>query len=208
MPIKEQFPQKLLVEGNNDQHVVWALCEKFKLSQNFDVLDTKGIDNILKAIPIRLKQADLETLGIIVDADENLSKRWQQLQTVFLKANISLPNELPKEGLITQEDEIRIGIWLMPNNELAGKIEDFIRFLIPDDDKLLTIVENTLDTLENQNLNQYAVKDRVKALIHTWLAWQESPGTPLGQAITKKYLDTTEQVCQVFIDWLKNLFNA
>lgn len=208
MPTTENFPQKLLVEGNNDQHVVWALCEKFKLIQNFDVLDSKGIDNILKAIPIRLKQSGLETLGIIVDADENLQKRWQQLQAVFQKTKISLPASPPQEGFIAQTDEVRIGIWVMPNNEISGKIEDFIRFLIPDDDQLFTIVENTLNTLETQNLNQYAPKDRAKALIHTWLAWQASPGTPMGQAITKKYLDTTVQICQVFVDWLKKLFNA
>jgi hypothetical protein len=44
-------------------------------------------------------------------------------------------------------------------------------------------------------------------LIHSWLAVQETPGTPMGLAITKRYLNTDDENCQVFIDWLKRLFN-
>ena len=45
-----------------------------------------------------------------------------------------------------------------------------------------------------------------KAEIHTWLAWQEEPGTPMGQAITKQYLDTNKELAKKFIGWLDNLF--
>ena len=46
-----------------------------------------------------------------------------------------------------------------------------------------------------------------KAFIHTWLAWQEDPGTPMGLAITKKYLSTNDKVlCNSFIEWLNLLF--
>jgi len=38
---------------------------------------------------------------------------------------------------------------------------------------------------ERRFVESYATK----ALIHTWLAWQDDPGTPLGQAITKRYFD-------------------
>ncbi|WP_367881111.1 DUF3226 domain-containing protein [uncultured Duncaniella sp.] len=48
---------------------------------------------------------------------------------------------------------------------------------------------------------------REKARIHSWLAWQEIPGTPMGLAITKKYLSTEPPVCQAFIQWLNSLFN-
>lgn len=30
---REKFNKKLLVEGNDDQHVVWALCKKFDLPE-------------------------------------------------------------------------------------------------------------------------------------------------------------------------------
>ena len=53
-------------------------------------------------------------------------------------------------------------------------------------------------------LAKYAAKDRPKALVHVWLALQESPGTP--QSITKRYLSVENEVAQVFVKWLKATF--
>ncbi len=33
----QDFPQKLLVEGKTDQHIVWALCEHYHVAENFNV---------------------------------------------------------------------------------------------------------------------------------------------------------------------------
>ena len=43
MKVKEKFLKKLLVEGNDDQHVIWALCEKYKIPETFDVIACGGI---------------------------------------------------------------------------------------------------------------------------------------------------------------------
>ncbi|MFT6150439.1 MAG: hypothetical protein ACJAUH_003144 [Saprospiraceae bacterium] len=208
MKVHESFPkQKLLVEGNDDKHIIWALCQKYKLSHNFDVIDTVGVENIFKQIPIRFKQADIETIGIIIDADTNIQNRWVSIKNILEKQGLKVPETCPEKGLIVQNDDIKVGVWLMPNNETNGMIEDFIRFLVPSDDKLLPIVETHLDNIESQNLNLYTDVHRSKALIHSWLAVQETPGTPMGLAITKRYLNTDDENCQVFIDWLKRLFN-
>lgn len=95
----------------------------------------------------------------------------------------------------------------MPNNELPGMLEDFIRLLVPIDDESLAFAEETLSTLESQGLQKYVPNHRAKALIHTWLAWQENPGTPLGSAITRRVLSTDTELCQHFVDWLNKLFN-
>ena len=51
----EKFTKKLLVEGNDDFHVVCALCEKFGINENFDVVDCEGVNKLMERIPIRLK---------------------------------------------------------------------------------------------------------------------------------------------------------
>ena len=94
----------------------------------------------------------------------------------------------------------------MPDNNNRGMLEDFISYLIPTDDKLLPIVDNTLAGIEKQKLNKYSDEHKSKAKIHTWLAWQEDPGTPIGLSITKKYFSTDEEICQRFINWLTELF--
>lgn len=47
---------------------------------------------------------------------------------------------------------------------------------------------------------------KTKAYLHTWLAWQEEPGKPMGQAITKKYVDAQAPHAQLLISWLRQLF--
>jgi hypothetical protein len=46
-----------------------------------------------------------------------------------------------------------------------------------------------------------------KALIHTYLAWQDEPGKTLGQSITSHVLQETE-IAQAFVKWLMLLFEA
>lgn len=203
----EQFNQKLLVEGRDDLHVVYALCQKFNLPKTFDVIDCNGVENLLKQMQVRLK-TDISTLGIVIDADDKLQLRWNSIKEIFSKSNIKVEEVLPNQGLFLKvEDYLNIGVWIMPNNSLNGKLEDFIKFLVPQADLLLPIAETTLQNVENLNLNIYQPKDRSKALIHCWLALQKDPGTPLGQSITKRYLDTDVKECSIFINWLNHLFN-
>lgn len=196
----------LLVEGNDDLHVIWALCQKFKLPQNFEVIDCKGINNLIEQIPVRLK-TDIETIGIIIDADLNINNRWDALRTILRNESFEIADNLPVEGLIIDNlQSIKIGVWIMPNNKTNGMLEDFISFLIPEGDNLLPKVDLTLENIENENLNRYSLIHRSKARINTWLALQEVPGIPMGQSITKRYLTTDEANCVLFIDWLKTLF--
>ena len=197
----------LLVEGNDDKHVILALCEKFNLPETFDIIDCKGIDKLLEQIHVRFLQSEIETIGIVIDADSDIKNRWKTLKAILILQGFDLPNKLPLNGLVvSNKNNIKIGVWIMPNNQLDGMLENFISFLIPQDDKLLPIVHSTLDAIENQKLNKYSLKHKPKAIIHSWLSWQENPGTPMGLGITKRYLTTDEKTCNTFIDWLTRLF--
>jgi len=98
----------------------------------------------------------------------------------------------------------RIGVWLMPNNHLPGTLEDFVNLLIPAHDDLRPKADSVLDDIEREGLQRY--KQRSKAFIHTWLAWQEEPGCPMGQAITAKVLKPDSSTATLFIAWLQRLF--
>jgi len=206
MKINEKYGKKLLVEGNDDQHVVWALCEKFNLSEVFDVIDCVGIDNLYESIPVRFKQANVKTIGIIIDADINLNNRWIYIKNLLSNQGFKVPENLPNEGLILSNGNVRVGVWIMPSNDTNGMLEDFLSFLIPSNDKLLPIVDSTLNEIENKKLNKYSLIHKSKAKIHSWLSWQEEPGTPVGLSITKRYLTTDNERCKQLINWLQKLF--
>jgi hypothetical protein len=84
---------------------------------------------------------------------------------------------------------------------------DFISFLIPPDDELLPVVDAALAEIESRNLNKYSPNHNAKAKIHTWLAWQETPGAPMGLSITRKYLTTDGETCSRLMTWLQDLFH-
>ena len=69
---KRNSTLKLLVEGNDDQHVIWAICEKYKIAETFDVIDNGSINRVLKRLPVDLKDDSIQTVGVIVDADQNM----------------------------------------------------------------------------------------------------------------------------------------
>ena len=183
-----------------------ALSQKFKINENFDIVDCKGIDTLFAELPVRLRQPGIDTLAIIVDADTEINNRWSTIKSIFFKSGIVIPDEINAGGLIVKSEDITIGVWIMPNNKLNGMLEDFISFLIPKEDELLPIAQQTLETIESRTLNKYITSHKSKALIHSWLAWQESPGTPMGQAITKKFLTTDEATCQKLMGWLQTVF--
>jgi len=199
--------QILLVEGNDDQHVIWALCKKFNIPENFEVKETGGIDQLFKQLPVRLKEADVTTIGIIIDADTNMNSRWATLNKILKEQLPDFPKEANANGTILEKEDFKVGVWLMPDNKTNGMLESFIEFLIPANDKLLPIVNAHLDNIEDKSLNKYKAIHRDKAIVHAWLAIQEDPGTPLGLSITKKYLTTDVEQCQDLINWLNALFN-
>ena len=127
-----KISSQLLVEGNDDLHVILALCQKFELLQNFEIINCNGVENLYSQVPVRFKQSEINIIGIIIDADNDILSRWIPLKNLLTFQGFNIPDVLPKEGLIL-ENEIgkKIGVWIMPNNNLNGMLEDFISFLVP-----------------------------------------------------------------------------
>ena len=93
----------------------------------------------------------------------------------------------------------------MPNNNLPGQIEDFVAILIPAGDAIYPLAKSAVEGIP-KGVRRFASAHAPKAFIHTWLAWQKDPGTPMGLAITKQYLDAAAPACQPFLSWIRLLF--
>ena len=69
----------LLVEGINDKYVIQKLLKRRKIEfDNFDILNCENVNKIFNVLPetIQLKTYE-EVIGVIVDADEDISDRWE-----------------------------------------------------------------------------------------------------------------------------------
>ena len=95
----------------------------------------------------------------------------------------------------------------MPDNQTKGILEDFLRFLVPAGSRLFDHVTTSVATIP-EGERRFSQLAEPKALIHTWLAWQEEPGKPMGTAITARYLDPNVAQVDVLVSWLKRLFKV
>jgi hypothetical protein len=149
-------------------------------------------------------------IGAVVDADLDVADRWRSLCDALKRAGYEgLPDQPEAAGTIVppRADLPRIGLWLMPDNRVRGMLEDFLLMLADENDSLLPHAERAVDGLPT-DVRRFPPAHRSKAFIHTWLAWQESPGTPLGYALTLRYLSAESPLGLRFRDWLLALFGA
>jgi hypothetical protein len=206
--IKEDRLNYVLVEGRDDVEVVRHLLIYYNLEPYITVENKQGINNLLEGLEVELMRRAETRLAVIVDADTDISHCWLSLRQRLIEAGYTTvpPQPAPDGTIIGQTNRPTVGIWLMPDNTLSGMIEDFISMLIPENDMLWPIAQNVVQQVIVTD-RRFPETQTAKANIHTWLAWQEEPGKPMGQAITKRYLKADALHAQKLIAWLRRLFD-
>lgn len=198
----------LLVEGSDDAQVLFHFLRRFHLEKRIVIQDKKGINQLLDELDVELDRSGLQRLSMIVDADSDITTRWQSIRDRLSESGYnSIPLHPQQDGaIIEQTGRPKVGIWLMPNNKTIGMLEDFITYLVPHNDILWSMAEDIVERVE-QKERRFPVTQVQKARLHTWLAWQAEPGKPMGQAITKKYFDTSLPESQRLLHWLRRAFD-
>lgn len=202
----------LLVEGREDREVIYQLCNHHKLDNRrlFDIEAKDGYEQLRDDLSVR-PRTGIDIIGAVVDADTDLLQRWQSLRDALDRNGYPrLPATPDEAGTIIDPGTAllpKAGIWLMPDNRLTGMMEDFLQQLVQEGDSLLSRAHQSVDDIPPPE-RRFQQVHRSKAVIHTWLAWQEVPGTSLGHALTRHYLDANDALALRFLEWLKNLFGS
>ena len=201
----------MLVEGTDDRHVMGHICGNHRIPHLDEIRPHGSVGQLLDAIPTQLKSASDEgdVVGIVVDADQNAAGRWQRLRDIFSSAGyLDVLNRPDPDGTILSPPSEsllpRTGVWIMPDNRTEGMLEDFLRFLVPQEDPLLDYADSCVDSIPKRRFSE---NDRIKAVMHTWLAWQEEPGRPYGMAITAQFLNPESDEATVLASWIRRLFH-
>jgi hypothetical protein len=197
----------LWVEGKDDSAVTQSLCEAHHVPEVFRVEAKTGVDEILDTFFAELRAPGAERFGVLVDANGNAHARWDSIRhTLAAEGYAEIPDRLHAEGMIVAATRHRpmFGAWIMPDNGSQGALEDFAAQLVPADDALWTRAGEAVDSIPREDRRFPAVR-RSKAHMHTWLAWQEQPGSPMGLAIGKGDLRADGPAAQRFIAWLRRL---
>lgn len=205
----------LLVEGDDDEHVFKHLCGVRGIGRIDKIIPTGGVEKLLESYSTRLKASEEGTIiGVVLDADTDLASRWQSLRNRLInKGYEHVPESPVPEGTILEPpaDGVqscvlpRVGIWIMPDNQTSGILEDFLLFLVPEGSQLLEHVKSSVENIP-EGERYFSKLAEPKAVIHTWLAWQKEPGKPYGTAITARFLDPMVTQADTLVSWLNRLF--
>ncbi len=208
-------PKQLIVEGNEDLFSIACLMKAhidWPDQPNAPVnIQVKGsVSEILKReyLTTQLKAPNLETLGIVIDADTSPIGHFQSIVTSLSEMVGEFPDRLPTSGLIVQTQMgKRFGLWIMPDNEQEGAIETFLSLLVPEkaSDLWMHAISSSKQAL--QHGATYIPTHFQKAAMHSFLAWQDPPGQPFGRAITRKVLDQNSPSAQNFVAWFRRLYD-
>ena len=169
-----------------------------------------GAEEILtnKYLLTALKEPGLSTLGVLLDADQNPAQnRYGRIRSQVEIYFPNLPDQLPKTGLIAENDNhLRFGVWIMPDNQSRGDLELFLKELVPDENE--TIWQYAVEAVGTAQTKGCPCKENhcSKANLYTWLAWQNPPGQSPGRALTQKILDPKLEKAAHFVKWFMDLY--
>ena len=132
-------PKQLIVEGPDDLFAVAGLMSghvdwpKGKKNAPVWIVNGGGVDKILERdyLPVVLKTPGLATLGVMLDADTNPQGRYASFRNLCSGFFPDLPGAMPINGLIAENPGQRIGLWIMPDNTLAGHSKHFCAIWFP-----------------------------------------------------------------------------
>lgn len=206
----------LLVEGDSDKQFVETICKLHKLSTDFEIKKAGSITSLKSLLKVQIKSTQIYSkIWVIIDADTNFDSAWQSIRDILIRSDkyrkLNNNTALSEGGIVVNPDnsnDIVIGVWIMPNNSDIGMLEDFLANLISKDDLLYKKSIETIDSIEENRkdyTNLYKEVHKSKAILRTWLAWQDEPGLSITVAIRKKIFDINIELCEKFILWLKKL---
>jgi len=204
---KQETDKVLLVEGVNDCHVVMALCTAHNVPETFGIYQCGSGERVLRRLDALIISSNRpQVIGVMLDADTSVEGRWQSIKSKLQDNSYTLPDEPDADGTVveTSSDEPKLGFWLMPNNQDSGMLEDFCAELAQPES--LAFARECVEQAQARQVTTFKEVHRSKAVIHTYLAWHDEPGYPLGKAITSQALRPHTDVAVKFTNWLIRLF--
>ena len=194
----------LLVEGPDDKHVVRQLCRRQSVP-HFSIKVAGTVETLLSTVGAEMLAPGRQSVGVLIDADDDLQERWDELVDRLSEEGIripALPN--PAGTIVNIVDGPPIGIWVMPDNVSPGELEDFVQKMIPAGDAVWPKSQTYINQIPVE-LRKFRPGKLLRAQVYAWLATREIPGR-MGAAIGAGDLNIDIENCNNFIDWLRRLF--
>ena len=220
MPTVER--SNLHVEGTDDVHAIKHVLFRHgfdcptkgdsrsadEFSGNVPEIKAAGGERrVLAAMETAITVSTGRSVGFVLDADAVAENRWQAVRDRLGTFELNLPDSIPEDGFVGDiaEFKVRVGVWLMPDNRRSGALEQFLQDLIEEGNPLLPVAVRSTENAKAEGAD-FPESSSNKAVLHAWLAWQETPGLPYGSAISARYFRADSTAATAFVQWYKNVF--
>lgn len=219
----------LLVEGEADRGFFEQVCKKLNLNPEIKIAPPRdfqadydnplpnGKQNVLNLLNDLLpdlidESSDTKRLAAIVDADYDIKnglgfqKTLNRIKEIAINYDFNLL-ENNNNGLVFKNGDLEFGLWIMPNNQDEGMLEDFIKKCIKPDLKEQALFNKATDTIQTISEPKFDKTIHLtKAEIATWLAWQKTPGHGFYISVKDSLLKTDHPLFEELERWLKQIF--
>ena len=186
MPPVGSPPRVLLVEGQDDKHVIRHICRKNSPMPDFCIAEKGSVEQVLASIEAEALVPGRRALGIMVDANDQPLHRWQAVADRLRKAKIDTPTG-PEESGTLIDSRPRIVVWMMPDNASCGELENLIEEMIPCTDAVWPLSKDYIDGIPLDK-RSFKPGKTLRAQVHAWLAARVEP-RKMGAAIGAGDLD-------------------
>ncbi len=202
-----QLARLLLVEGSSDERIVRHICKAYPGLPSFDIRACGGWSGLRVEIRQQLVVEGRMALGIMADANSDRFEKWGDIAQEVSKAPVlgsPIPSE-PEHGGTVLDGAPKVGVWLMPDNQSSGELEDFVATLIPDDDPIWPLAREYIQAIPAEH-KKFSDSHTVKAQVYAWTAALRSPGGLLSAATQHSQLSTMSVPARTLVDWIQRLF--
>ncbi|PPD02792.1 MAG: hypothetical protein CTY29_11820 [Methylobacter sp.] len=213
----------LLVEGEADKGFFVEICKKLNLTASVMVAPPKDlggthntkngvINHLNNALLPQLADGTMTHIAAIVDADYeehngSYSKTLDRLSKVVAPFGFTLePDQVENNGLCFKNSDglADFGLWIMPRNQHAGMLEDWVKSCIDEDEQAL--FEHAANVVQQLATPKFPPHKISKAEVATWLAWQKEPGHGLYHLVTEGLLNRQRPLFVELEQWLQKVF--
>lgn len=203
--------RELFVEGSDDQHAIGHLLVR----RGVDPLaipafkESGSKKEVLRAIPVAVRASTGGSVGFVLDANDDPQATWESVASRLRGVGVEPPTGIPAGGFAGESKNYgtRVGVWLMPDNRRTGALEAFLQDLIDEGDTLLPLAEDATRRAKELGA-RFGSTAALKAVLHTWLAWQKEPGRPYGVAIKARYFGAESAAADEFLTWFEQVFGV
>jgi hypothetical protein len=145
----------------------------------------------LNGLPIRENKEDLRALAIVCDADapDDGAAAFNRVKDDLSSTGFTAPTVAGRftQGRWDGGPALHVGVYIMPDNQMTGALEDLCLFAI-DGDISLPCVDAYLQCVSSAGGVTWRPQDLSKARLRSWLASRADPTLLLGYAMNRNLI--------------------